>query len=60
MVYTLLIGAGLIDGGVKAASGGREVEDKIFSVARNPIVGVVPEIFSAAIIPSLSTVTSVI
>ena len=59
-VYLLLVGVGIIGDGFKWISGGAEGAAKIFSFARNPIVGVILGTLATALVQSSSTVTSVI
>ena len=59
-VYLLLVGVGIIGDGFKWISGGAEGAEKIFSFARNPIVGVILGTLATALVQSSSTVTSVI
>lgn len=60
LVYTLLIGVGVIGDGFKWISGGSEGAKAIFSFASDPIVGVILGILATALVQSSSTVTSVI
>ncbi len=60
LVYTLLIGVGVIGDGFKWISGGSEGAAAIFEFAGNPIVGVILGILATALVQSSSTVTSVI
>ncbi|MFN3236908.1 MAG: Na/Pi symporter [Pseudomonadales bacterium] len=60
LVYTLLIGVGVIGDGFKWLSGGKEGAAAIFEFAGNPIVGVILGILATALVQSSSTVTSVI
>jgi sodium-dependent phosphate cotransporter len=59
-VYLLLVGVGIIGDGFKWISGGAEGAAKIFSFARNPVVGVILGTLATALVQSSSTVTSVI
>lgn len=60
LVYTLLIGVGVIGDGFKWLSGGKDGAAAIFEFAGNPIVGVILGILATALVQSSSTVTSVI
>ena len=59
-VYLLLVGVGIIGDGFKWISGGAEGAAKIFSFARNPVIGVILGTLATALVQSSSTVTSVI
>ena len=59
-VYLLLLGVNIIGDGFKWLSGGADGAAKIFSFARNPIVGVILGTLATALVQSSSTVTSVI
>jgi sodium-dependent phosphate cotransporter len=60
LVYTLLIGVGVIGTGFKWASGGAEGAARIFGFASNPLFGVMLGTLATALVQSSSTVTSVI
>lgn len=60
LVYTLLVGVGVIGDGFKLASGGAEGAERIFAFATNPFVGVLLGTLATGLVQSSSTVTSVI
>ena len=60
LIYTLLVGVGVIGDGFKWISGGADGAERIFAFASNPVVGVILGILATALVQSSSTVTSVI
>lgn len=60
LIYTLLIGVGVIGEGFKWISGGSEGAAQIFAFASNPLFGVILGTLATALVQSSSTVTSVI
>ena len=60
LVYSLLIGVGVIGAGFKWVSGGAEGAEAIFAFASNPVVGVIVGVLATALVQSSSTVTSII
>lgn len=60
LVYTLLVGVGIIGDGFRLLSGGSAGAERIFAFASNPIVGVILGTLATALVQSSSTVTSVI
>lgn len=58
LIYTLLVGVGIIGDGFKAATG--ENAKELFSFASNPVIALIIGVVTTALIQSSSTVTSII